>query len=1268
MAKFTFTEMGGLPEILSANQIYDRFSAKYTVPKPGGSSFGSFNKFGEFLVFDRNSNKPAVIKRHSNKQAAERFIEDYDKDSMFVHNGIPTIMYEEKKYLFQKSEKKHRIEETNLVSEKVPREFGRFVEANSKYYVSRRKFYDNTNISLSRFTHREAYIDEGQQFKDMLDEIWRFYNENIRRGGMTVSIRYVHSDKTHKPSLWQQRQRFPEGNKNDDLTKFNDAKILSEEMKIDHNPPRRWIKGKHDVNLKQEPNVDEIMTLRYPFRPNESKSSLKRIERFIDSGTNKKIMDNILGFSDKNYDKSFNPLSDAFAGIQSYQADPFMFFITHSIPDSLGADKSVLSSNNKTIKGEYYTYLTRKIKNNNCLLTNLLALIKIKSFGLEEEHLAQVKKQKPALLKELIGIEINEAVPVDKIHLIEDILKVRINVYLDKFEIKQTITEDSEGKTIVETATEPVYLYKSEKPFQRTAGLLAIPQEEDYHIYVIKEKINYCYSWGGVRYIRKSDKTRAPTVAENKQNIAKLVISGKQPPNYVKKKPKKGSVKPKQQKNGHIFFDVETVYNPLKENGLEPISVAYFYTEEEHFEFDIDKHVKQTKCFHGPDCMDQFMKDCMRIHANKYRNFSDFKTDKSKIYLISYNGSKFDNYFIMEAVSKYSRNIRPFFCGGKIISMQFSRFELFDICLFTLCSLKKACDDFKTKPSKIDIKKINSEAILEKDKIPDFDDIQKLFLRGELFQFLETETGKKFLYYNKIDVLALVDLFFKIKSVIPDLMQNLTIGGLALRRFKEGFKDNSPPLCSPKSYDDYKFMRKSYYGGRTCMFKENFGNGENTYVKEEDVRMVDVVSLYPFVMKICPFPTGNYKETDEYVPGKMGIYNILSVEGKMPHSTVLPTRHEDGTLNWEVKSASEYTSRGKEMVLNTVDIDSMLQRGYKLEIGSGIYWDDCSRVFTKFVRTFMKIKEQQDILKRNRDPKYNPTLRNISKLILNALSGKVSQQFFQDLHLYVSDYKGFKKAEDKVRDGYTIRLFSNGAVLDGKRKNEDDGFKYYKHYTHIASFIYAYARKYMYDMVFENYKALYSDTDSAILPLEEYKRFARDNSKILFNGIGTKQFGDFEEEICCPKCDEGTKKIYILQKKLYRIDLKCKCAKKRYPHKLRMKGINKSAIIVTPEIEKVLRKFGIMGEVPEEKMNRLGVIVKSDEKPLICKTSKQSYVLTTILNDKRNKKGSDPIIYDILHQFGSCKILQPMMTKTFSAEYGYKIHQVFMIKKIKLQE
>jgi hypothetical protein len=112
------------------------------------------------------------------------------------------------------------------------------------------------------------------------------------------------------------------------------------------------------------------------------------------------------------------------------------------------------------------------------------------------------------------------------------------------------------------------------------------------------------------------------------------------------------------------------------------------------------------------------------------------------------------------------------------------------------------------------------------------------------------------------------------------------------------------------------------------------------------------------------------------------------------NKNILPRRQKSGILDWTDKEE-------QTLFLNTVDIVELQKNNCEFEIiedEDNFYFSHVingSELF-KCVLYFKQIKEEQDKYKNNKDSRYNPVLRQMAKLFLNSLSGKVIQNIIME--------------------------------------------------------------------------------------------------------------------------------------------------------------------------------------------------------------------------------------------------------------------------------
>lgn len=76
--------------------------------------------------------------------------------------------------------------------------------------------------------------------------------------------------------------------------------------------------------------------------------------------------------------------------------------------------------------------------------------------------------------------------------------------------------------------------------------------------------------------------------------------------------------------------------------------------------------------------------------------------ENTTVKLISFNGSNFDDYLLLDHVSKFDYKVDAVFSGKSILGMRFRNFECWDLNKFLTGSLATNCKSFNTTIKKID--------------------------------------------------------------------------------------------------------------------------------------------------------------------------------------------------------------------------------------------------------------------------------------------------------------------------------------------------------------------------------------------------------------------------------------------------------------------------------------------------------------------------------------------------------------------------------------
>lgn len=739
-----------------------------------------------------------------------------------------------------------------------------------------------------------------------------------------------------------------------------------------------------------------------------------------------------------------------------------------------------------------------------------------------------------------------------------------------------------------------------------------IPKVEEYYSVTINvfsdDKVN--------DFIYKSKK-------KTKHNINILLVDE----HYVIIKSVQKTKKRIVKKFKYLFYDIETVYDNKDDNFLHPYSISFFEIDPEtrkDFIF-TEKDYENAKCYTLLDTdkpVEEFIKYVKRSRDNYI--------------IIGFNNSRFDNFFLVDEANRKGILDSVMYVNNSLLKMEIKGSKVIDLCRFLNQSLKKCCDNYKTNPKKIDgFSHDEVQKAYELDKTNN----------NSLKKWIE-DNNEKLIKYNKYDVLSLCSLYYKVakcsKDVLKkDLHEFVTISQACYSRLKDIWKSNKFDVKPPKNINDDGFCRRAMFGGRTqCYY---YGMYKGIF------KMIDVKSLYPFVM-MCEnslFPIGQYKETKEYINGKLGIYNCViksqniewdehmkkyfkTEEGRKYYKEyapcIIPKRSlkKGDSLDWFYRGE-------QECVLNSVDIEQLKKYNCEIVVEDGIYWDNSTnQLFKDYLFPLMNLKNKHDKYKDEGNKKYNPSERSFSKLCSNGVSGKVGQNNFDDVFHFVKSPRELKKFFNKVNlDTLDFRCGSNSSFFTAKLKNEEDIYINPKP-SFLAGFIYSYARKYMYDTILYKYCTLYQDTDSALLPIGEYKRFVKENENIYNTGV----YGCLEEELLY-----DTDKVYLLQPKCY-----CAIMKNEdEPNKYRFKGINGSNSYIT--------------ESNYNKLNNKSI----DE---IDGNEKRE------LYEKLENKCLTPKMYEDLNSGERLYIFQSQLKKSkeSNGELRFGVCQKFLIKKICLKK
>lgn len=628
----------------------------------------------------------------------------------------------------------------------------------------------------------------------------------------------------------------------------------------------------------------------------------------------------------------------------------------------------------------------------------------------------------------------------------------------------------------------------------------------------------------------------------------------------------------------YVFFDYETVIDFETSSCMREYSLSILNLTPEQLEeltnadnegnsekVDIIRS-SQCKTFIGYDCSKKFIQWILENQCNKIFCF------------VGFNNTNFDNFIFLDALLQDENNPNKeynvsdiFYNGSQLLNFKINnRHHTFDIHKHLMGSLRANCESFKIKCCK----KLEF----------DHNKAQELYLNDKLIEFI---TGSKELKdYNEFDVLATAVLFNKYRLALKNvpatsdyaerLSDTKTVGSLIFKVFENHLKDKKINL--PKlNYEQYTDLQKYKIAGRVELF-----NG----AKEVNERLAstDVCSLYPFVMAIlnCYYPCGdNVKEVKSYQGDDTIGFYYCDIDQTNLKGKNLPNIYAE-KLPLENKWDSQEIL--KDYLISNVMIGLLKKYDCKVVIKSGFIFENKikSCELFGFLLDFMKEKNNQDTLKKNKSGEYNSALRETLKLLMNSLSGKVIEGLHCEKTEAINSVAEFEKIKDKSLCVNVINSIGDKIFITYEVSPEKLCVKQQRP-IYLGVLIYDYAKRYMYENSYSKVgldKLLYTDTDASKFrykdfgvwkkwvddsniqvphwkEVEEYDERYKDH-KIYVDG--SKVFGSFEDELEEMVGDDY--KFYCIEKKSWLYSYK---KNDKWNSKFRFKGINGDARLLTLE-------------------------------------------------------------------------------------------------------
>lgn len=499
------------------------------------------------------------------------------------------------------------------------------------------------------------------------------------------------------------------------------------------------------------------------------------------------------------------------------------------------------------------------------------------------------------------------------------------------------------------------------------------------------------------------------------------------------------------------------------------------------------------------------------------------KYHNHKVFL--HNFSRFDSVFLLTILTYLSEEVYPVVRDGRYIDLKFKfagKYNLFfrDSLLLLPSSLRNLAKNFKVDNKGLfPYKFVNNKDISlnYEGAVPDykyFDQVTKEEYDQYCKEFINELWNLKHetIKYCELDCVVLYQVLEKFSDQIfilfrIDVIKYPTLSSLAFAIFRCKFLDNLEiPLINGEIYE---FIKKAYTGGSVDVYKPI--RDLKDIQEKNKVYRYDVNSLYPFVMKNYPMPSGKpiYFEGDIFnmksahpafkVENEEKPFGIFEVDIISPDNMKIPL------LQTRVKTKNGYRTISPIGSWSghyfSEELYNAAKYGYTFKVKRG-YLFKKANLFSNYVDNLydIKVKSEKDT------PNYL-----IAKLLLNSLYGRLGMNPVCEKHLIISNDKS-KDFCSKTNVTNVLDL-KNGkeliSFLDNPNLTEDnENFSDIKNISVVVSAIVtASARIHMSQFKTDkNFTIYYTDTDSIDInkPL---------NTKYVGNELGKMKLEHVAEDV-----------------------------------------------------------------------------------------------------------------------------------------------------------
>ena len=621
------------------------------------------------------------------------------------------------------------------------------------------------------------------------------------------------------------------------------------------------------------------------------------------------------------------------------------------------------------------------VKNNNCFFACIKYICLLEEQKIDNPHSITYRDlvaERVDKWRRELDIPMKKVTNLDHIkRFVDHILKFRVVIYDEHMRVIADI-EPQEYRYVL--TPKKGWQAMDKRPFQ-----LVLFRE---HFFVLLRKSLQQFSCEtcGMRNIVNLDKHLCNPVKVNYFQVMK-----RQKISYYDKRPQQNAlVDPTRLFIDILYYDFETFFNGVKHQ-VYAVGAMHIKEDGNHY-----------FCFTGEVALETFM-----------MYLEEMMKEGRKLTLVSYNGSNFDHYFILEKQLSDNLPMDEFLMNkGRLLQINFFGHKVLDLYNFLgPVSLDANCAAYQIELRKSIFPHLYARSwkdlqyvgpLLGPEYYPagvrgKYDEWKK---DHEYFNFMEE---CEVYLQRDVECLQLLgekfitEMWTQFNIYVPHY---LTLSQVAFDLWRSTL-DPKIMIPLPVLPDLYHKTNEATYGGR-CHFVKRFFKSSQVDLPYDQITDylidLDVVSLYPASMLSGEFPHGDVKHwhtTDALrvlhecmmvndLP--IGIYEVI-VECPTHYIVpVLPRKNAKGHTVWDLKFDS------KPQCYTSIDIRLGLEHGYRFTILSAYVWNGQAPLFNTYIHDVFQRKAHQDVLKKSKDAAYNPAARELFKKLMNALYGKMMQK------------------------------------------------------------------------------------------------------------------------------------------------------------------------------------------------------------------------------------------------------------------------------------